>query len=143
MLLPMGTTKLTRKLPRNNSLMNIIPILQLQSNLIASIQTELTDEEALAFQSALLEKNQQLNTKGIIIDVSMLDVIDSYMAKVLSDLTTMVKLQGAKVVLCGVQPAVASTLVDMGMRLNSIDTFLSLDHAFAFLTKEQSSNMEE
>ena len=123
--------------------MNIIPILQLQSNLIASIQTELTDEEALAFQSALLEKNQQLNTQGIIIDVSMLDVIDSYMAKVLSDLTTMVKLQGAKVVLCGVQPAVASTLVDMGMRLNSIDTFLSLDHAFAYLTKEQSSYREE
>jgi rsbT antagonist protein RsbS len=122
--------------------MNIIPILQLQSNLIASIQTELTDEEALAFQSALLEKNQKLNTRGIIIDVSMLDVIDSYMAKVLSDLTTMVKLQGAKVVLCGVQPAVASTLVDMGMRLNSIDTFLSLDRAFAYLTKEQSSNME-
>ena len=50
--------------------MNIIPILQLQSNLIASIQTELTDEEALAFQSALLEKNAQLNTQGIIIDVS-------------------------------------------------------------------------
>jgi rsbT antagonist protein RsbS len=143
MLLPMDTTKPIQKLLRNNSLMNIIPILQLQSNLIASIQTELTDEEALAFQSALLEKNQQLNTKGIIIDVSMLDVIDSYMAKVLSDLTTMVKLQGAKVVLCGVQPAVASTLVDMGMRLNSIDTFLSLDHAFAYLTKEQSSNMEE
>ena len=90
--------------------MNIIPILQLQSNLIASIQTELTDEEALAFQSALLENNQ--------------------------------KLQGAKVVLCGVQPAVASTLVDMGMRFISIDTFLSLDHAFAHLTKEQSSNME-
>jgi rsbT antagonist protein RsbS len=123
--------------------MNIIPILQLQSNLIASIQTELTDEEALAFQSALLEKNQKLDTRGIIIDVSMLDVIDSYMAKVLSDLTIMVKLQGAKVVLCGVQPAVASTLVDMGMKLNSIDTFLSLDHAFAYLTKEQSSNMEE
>jgi rsbT antagonist protein RsbS len=123
--------------------MNKIPILQLQSNLIASIQTELTDEEALAFQSALLEKNQQLNTQGIIIDVSMLDVIDSYMAKVLSDLTTMVKLQGAKVVLCGVQPAVASTLVDMGMRLNSIDTFLSLDHAFTYLTKEQSSYREE
>jgi rsbT antagonist protein RsbS len=103
--------------------MNIIPILQLRSILIASIQTELTDEEALAFQSALLEKNQTLNTKGIIIDVSMLDVIDSYMAKVLSDLTTMVKLQGSKVVLCGVQPAVASTLVEMGMKLNGIDTF--------------------
>jgi rsbT antagonist protein RsbS len=79
--------------------MNIIPILQLQSNLIASIQTELTDEEALAFQSELLERNQKLDTKGIIIDVSMLDVIDSYMAKVLSDLTTMVRLQGSKDVL--------------------------------------------
>lgn len=143
MLLPIATTKPIQQFHRIYSLMNIIPILQLKSNLIASIQTELTDEEALAFQSALLEKNQQLNTKGIIIDVSMLDVIDSYMAKVLSDLTTMVKLQGAKVVLCGVQPAVASTLVDMGMRLTSIDTFLSLDHAFAYLTKEQSSHMEE
>jgi rsbT antagonist protein RsbS len=118
--------------------MNIIPILQLQSNLIASIQTELTDEEALAFQSELLERNQKLDTKGIIIDVSMLDVIDSYMAKVLSDLTTMVRLQGSKVVLCGVQPAVASTLVDMGMKLNGIESFLSLDHAFLHLTKEQS-----
>ncbi len=123
--------------------MNIIPILCLQSNLIASIQTELTDEQALAFQSALLEKNHKLNTRGIIIDVSMLDVIDSYMAKVLSDLTIMVNLQGAKVVLCGVQPAVASTLVDMGMKLNSLETFLSLDHAFAYLTKEQASNMDE
>jgi rsbT antagonist protein RsbS len=122
--------------------MNIIPILQLQSNLIASIQTELTDEEALAFQSELLERNKKLDTKGIIIDVSMLDVIDSYMAKVLSDLTTMVRLQGSKVVLCGVQPAVASTLVDMGMKLNGIESFLSLDHAFIHLTKEQSSKVE-
>jgi rsbT antagonist protein RsbS len=122
--------------------MNIIPILQLRSILIASIQTELTDEEALAFQSALLEKNQTRNTKGIIIDVSMLDVIDSYMAKVLSDLTTMVKLQGSKVVLCGVQPAVASTLVEMGMKLNGIDTFLSLDHAFDYSTNKQSGKMD-
>lgn len=118
--------------------MNIIPILLLQSNLIASIQTELTDEQALAFQSELLEKNSALNTKGIIIDVSMLDVIDSYMAKVLTDLAKMIQLQGSKAVLCGVQPAVASTLVDMGMKLNSIETFLSLDSAFLYLTKEQS-----
>lgn len=122
--------------------MNIIPILQLRSNLIASIQTELTDEEALAFQSALLEKNQSMETQGIIIDVSMLDVIDSYMAKVLSDLTIMVKLQGSKVLLCGVQPAVASTLVEMGMKLGGIDTFLSLDHAFNYLLSQQSSQME-
>ena len=121
--------------------MNIIPILQLQSNLIASIQTELKDEEALAFQSELLERNKKLDTKGIIIDVSMLDVIDSYMAKVLSDLTTIVRLQGSKGVLCGVQPAFASTLVDMGMKLNGIESFLSLDHAFIHLTKEQSSKV--
>ncbi|PAJ74689.1 hypothetical protein CJF42_08985 [Pseudoalteromonas sp. NBT06-2] len=123
--------------------MNIIPILQLQSNLIASIQTELTDEQALAFQSELLEKNSALNTKGIIIDVSMLDVIDSYMAKVLTDLAKMIKLQGSKAVLSGVQPAVASTLVDMGMKLNSIETFLSLDSAFLYLTKEQSGKTKK
>jgi rsbT antagonist protein RsbS len=113
--------------------MNRIPILKLRSILIASIQTELTDEEATAFQSDLLHKNADSQAKGIVIDVSVLDVIDSYMAKILNDLTRAVRLQGSDVVLCGVQPAVASTLLDMGMILSDIDTFLSLEHAFDFL----------
>ena len=113
--------------------MNRIPILKLRSILIASIQTELTDEEATAFQSDLLHRNADSQAKGIVIDVSILDVIDSYMAKGLNDLTRAVRLQGSEVVLCGVQPAVASTLLDMGMILSDIDTFLSLDHAFDFL----------
>ena len=114
--------------------MNQIPILKLRSILIASIQTELTDEEATTFQSDLLVSNAESQAKGIVIDVSVLDVIDSYMAKVLTDLTRAVRLQGSQVVLCGVQPAVASTLLDMGMVLSDIDTFLSLDHAFDYLT---------
>ncbi len=118
--------------------MTIIPILYLKSTLIASIQTELTDEEVLLFQSNLLKKNHKLNTKGVIIDVSTLDVIDSYMAKVLKDLTSMVKLQGSVFLLSGVKPAVSSTLVDMGMMLNNVETFLSLDQAFDYLsTKAQ------
>lgn len=114
--------------------MNKIPILYLNSILIASIQTELTDEEVISFQSELLMKNNKLMTKGVIIDVSTLDVIDSYMAKVLGDLTTMLKLQGSAFLLCGVKPAVSSTLVDMGVMLTKIDTFLSLEKAFNFLT---------
>lgn len=113
--------------------MERIPILKLRSILIASIQTELTDEEASMFQLQLLTENAKSQAKGIVIDVSVLDVIDSYMAKVLTDLTVAVRLQGSDAVLCGVQPTVAATLLDMGMILSNIDTFLSLEHAFDFL----------
>lgn len=123
--------------------MHKIPILYLNSVLIASIQTELTDDEIVFFQSELLERNHKLTPKGIIIDVSTLDVIDSYMAKVLSDLMAMVKLQGSGFLLCGVKPAVSSTLVDMGMVLDTMSTFLSLDHAFNYLsTTTLNYNME-
>lgn len=122
--------------------MTEIPILKLRSILITSIQTELTDEEAIKFQASLLKRNEKERTRGIIIDISVLDVVDSYMAKVLTDLTLAVKLQGSRVVLCGVQPAVASTLVDMGMDLSGMRTFLSLDHAFNFLSIEPSRQLE-
>ncbi len=117
--------------------MQKIPILCLNSMFISSIQTELTDDEIVLFQTELLEKNHQLNPKGIIIDVTSLDVIDSYMAKVITDVMIMVKLQGSILVLCGVQPAVSSTLVDMGVALDSMKTFLSLDHAFTYLSKAE------
>lgn len=87
--------------------MQKIPILCLNSVFISSIQTELTDDEIVLFQTELLEKNHQLNPKGIIIDVTSIDVIDSYMAKVITDVMIMVKLQGSKLVLCGVQPAIS------------------------------------
>ena len=119
--------------------MQKIPILCLNAVFISSIQTELTDDEILLFQSELLEMNHQLNPKGIIIDVTSLDVIDSYMAKVITDVMTMVKLQGSTLVLCGVQPAVSSTLVDMGVILDSMKTFLSLDHAFNYLTRTENA----
>jgi rsbT antagonist protein RsbS len=119
--------------------MHKIPILYLNSVLIASIQTELTDDEIVFFQSELLERNHKLTPKGIIIDVSTLDVIDSYMAKILHDLMAMVKLQGSTFVLCGVKPAVSSTLVDMGMMLDTMSTFLSLDHAFNYLSTTTSN----
>ncbi len=117
--------------------MQSIPILYLNSVLITSIQTELTDEEIIQFQQALLEKNHHLNPKGVILDVASLDVIDSYMAKVITDVMSMIKLQGSKLVLCGVQPAVSSTLVDMGVVLGSMKMFLNLDLAFHYLTDEE------
>jgi len=114
-----------------------IPILKLNSNLIASIQTELTDDEAIAFQAKLLEQNSQFSTSGVIIDVSLLEIMDSFMAKVLSDITLMLKIQGSEVVICGIQPHVAITLQEMGMALTVSKTFLSLEHAFNYLTDKQ------
>lgn len=117
--------------------MNQIPILKLNKNLIASIQIELTDEEAITFQQSLLEKNSHYQTLGVIIDVSLLEIIDSFMAKVLSEITQTVKIQGSEVVICGIQPHVAITLQEMGMNLAVSDTFLSLERAYNYLTNKQ------
>ena len=66
---------------------------------------------------------------GVILDISALDVVDSFMARVFNDTAHMVRLLGAKVVVCGIQPSVALTLIEMGRELIGVDTALNLDQA--------------
>lgn len=104
-----------------------VPILKLYDVLLTSIQIELTDEEALRFQNDLLQRIIQSEAKGVVIDITALDVVDSYMAKVLSDTASMATLLGAEVVISGMQPEVALTLVEMGRELNGVGTALNLE----------------
>ena len=106
-----------------------IPILKLKDILITSIQIDLTDEEAIEFQTDVLAKVSETDAKGVIIDITALDVVDSFMARVLNNTATMVRLLGAEVVLCGMQPSVAITLIDMGRELIGVKTALNLDQA--------------
>ena len=104
-----------------------IPILRIGSILLASIQIDLTDDEALEFQTDMLRMVAETDAHGVIIDITALDVVDSFLAQTFNDIATMVQLLGAEVVLCGMQPAVAVTLVEMGRHLVGVETTLNLD----------------
>ena len=106
-----------------------ILILKLKDILITSIQIDLTDDEAIEFQTDVLAKVSETEANGVIIDITALDVVDSFMARVLNNTATMVRLLGAEVVLCGMQPAVAITLIEMGRELIGVETALNLDQA--------------
>ncbi len=104
-----------------------IPILRLGNILLASIQVDLTDQDALEFQSDMLRMVTETDASGVVIDITALDVVDSFLAQTFNDIATMVQLLGAEVVLCGMQPAVAVTLVEMGRQLVGVETALNLD----------------
>ena len=104
-----------------------IPILRIGSVLLASIQVDLTDQDALEFQTDMLRMVTDTDASGVIIDITALDVVDSFLAQTFNDVATMVQLLGAEVVLCGMQPAVAVTLVEMGRHLVGVETALNLD----------------
>ena len=104
-----------------------IPILQLKDLLLSSIQVDLTDQDALDFQADVLTKVSETGAKGLLIDITALDVVDSFMARILNDTANMVQLLGTEAVICGMQPAVAITLVEMGRELIGVQTALNLD----------------
>jgi len=113
-----------------------IPILKLRDCLLVSIQWELDDQTALQFQEDLLQKIHQTNARGVVIDITSIDYIDSFIAKVLGDVINMSKLMGAKVVITGIQPAVAITLIELGIRLEDVVTALDLENGLDKLEQE-------
>ncbi|AYV69139.1 STAS domain-containing protein [Niallia circulans] len=113
-----------------------IPILKLYDYLLVSIQWELDDQTALQFQEDLLNKIHETSANGVVIDLTSIDFIDSFIAKVLGDVIGMSKLMGAKVVLTGIQPAVAITLVELGISLNDVLTALDLEKGLEKLQQE-------
>jgi rsbT antagonist protein RsbS len=110
-----------------------IPILRLGNILLSSIQIDLTDIEALQFQNDLVNKIAEVEAHGVVIDITSLEVVDSFMARVLNDTASMARLLGAEVIICGVQPFVAMTLVEMGRDLIGADCTFNLDQAIDLL----------
>lgn len=111
-----------------------VPILRLNAQvLIVAIGADVTDDSAMTFQGELSERAVAMQARGVVIDVSALDVVDSFMARVLNDTARMLRLLGADVVVCGIQPAVAMTLVEMGRTLLDVATSFTLERALARL----------
>ncbi|PYZ95473.1 MULTISPECIES: STAS domain-containing protein [Alteribacter] len=113
-----------------------IPILKLHDYLLISVQVDLDDQTALQFQEDVLNKIHQEGSRGVVIDLTSVDMIDSFIAKVLGDVVDMSNLMGARVVLTGIQPAVAITLIDMGIVLEEVPTALDLEQGLDRLQQE-------
>ena len=110
-----------------------IPILQLGRILLVSIQVDLTDTDAMQFQNDLVNKIAATEALGIAIDITALDVVDSFMARLISETASMARLLGSEVVICGIQPYVAMTLVEMGRDLIGADCAFNLEQAMNIL----------
>jgi rsbT antagonist protein RsbS len=108
-----------------------IPILRIGSTLLATIQIELHDTVVDAFQNDVLEEIERTGSSSLIIDISALETVDSYVARMLANTGKMAKLMGAGTVIVGMRPAVAATLVRMGYFMEGIDTALSLEEGLA------------
>jgi rsbT antagonist protein RsbS len=111
-----------------------VSILRLNARvLIVALGADLGDDGVMAFQNDLSERTAASTTRGVVIDVSALDIIDSFMARVLKDCAGMLRLLGAEVVVCGIQPAVAMTLVEMGRNLVGVPTAFTLERGLVQL----------
>jgi rsbT antagonist protein RsbS len=104
-----------------------IPLLKIGSTLLATIQIDLHDTVVDSFQNDVLEEIEKTGANGLIIDISALETVDSYVARVLANTGKMAKLMGTSTVIVGMRPAVAATLVRMGYFMEGIDTALSLE----------------
>ncbi len=112
-----------------------IPILKIGDILIASIQVALHDASAVQFKDDLLQKIHDTRAKGVIIDLTALDVVDSFIGRLIADIAAMAGLMGARVVLTGLQPAVAITLVELGLELPRVLTALNLEKGLAMMQR--------
>lgn len=118
-----------------------IPILRLNAQvLVVTLGADINDESVLGFQAELCERTADMQASGVVIDVSAVDIIDSFMARMLNDCAGMLRLLGAQVVLCGMQPAVALTLVEMGRNPVGLVTAFNLERALVRLDRLMASS---
>ena len=112
-----------------------VPILKQGTYLIATIQSALSDRDALRLQDDLMEQVGRFRSKGIIVDVTALDVMDSFAARSLRTLAHMTSLRGADTVIVGIQPEVAFAMVQLGITFEDIQTSLDLEEGLASLNR--------
>ena len=110
-----------------------IPILRVGDTLLITVHTELHDTVAEAFQENVLAAIEKTGAAGLIIDISGLDMVDSYVARVLADTGRMARLMGTESVLVGMRPEVAATLVRMGYPMEGVKTALGVDDGLELL----------
>jgi rsbT antagonist protein RsbS len=106
-----------------------LPILSIRDVLLVSVQTDLDDRTAVALQEDLAEAVVRRHARGVIIDISALELVDSFIGRMLSTIASISRVLDARTIIVGMRPAVAITLVELGLSLGGIETELDLDRA--------------
>lgn len=110
-----------------------VPILKQGSVLIATIQAALTDADLLDLRSALVQQVVRYRSSGVIVDVTAMDVMDSFASRMLLEISHMIRLRGADTVIVGIQPEVAFAMVQLGVTLEDVPTALDLEEGLEYL----------
>lgn len=113
--------------------MDSIPILQIGEFLLVTIQVDMHDQLAMALQEDLTAKIERTAAKGVLIEISSLDIVDSFIGRMISDIAGMARILGARTVLVGMRPAVALTLVELGLTLPGVQTALNAERGMKLL----------
>ena len=117
--------------------MDRIPILKMGRCLLVTIQVDLLDQTAMALQDDLSERIAGTAAHGVLIDISALEIVDSFVGRMLGSISGIAAIMGATLVVVGMQPAVAITLVELGLSLDGVRTALDVERGMAILQADE------
>jgi rsbT antagonist protein RsbS len=120
-----------------------IAILEMGHFLLVTIQVDMHDRLAMRLQDDLTERIARTGAKGVLIDISALDIVDSFIGRMIANISTMSRILDAHTVLVGMQPAVAITLVELGMSLEGVRTALNVDRGMAILAAAIGADLQD
>jgi rsbT antagonist protein RsbS len=113
--------------------MDRIPILKMGRMLLVTVQVDMHDQLAMQLQEDLTDRIVSARARGVLIDISSLEVVDSFIGRMISNIAAMARVLDAETVVVGIQPAVAITLVELGLSLEGVRTALNIDRGMALL----------
>ena len=123
--------------------MDRIPILQMGDLLLVTIQVDMHDQLALTLQDDLTERIQKTSARGVLIDISALDIVDSFIGRMISTISSLARIMDATTVVVGMQPAVAITLVELGLTLTGVRTALNVERGMELLRMDLLQHPDE
>jgi rsbT antagonist protein RsbS len=112
-----------------------VPIVRIGDTLIATVQEDLRDRDALDLQEQLTTQLERTGAQGVLLDLSVVDTVDSFLGRLIHDVARVSRLLGAQTVVVGLQPAVAITLVELGLELEGVRTALDPERGLVLLRK--------
>jgi len=120
-----------------------IPILRMGRYLLVTIQVDMHDRLAMTLQDDLTNRIVETGATGVLIDISSLEIVDSFIGRILGNVAAMSRVLDAETVVVGMQPAVAITLVELGLSLTGVRTALSVERGMELLRASQEAHLEE
>ena len=122
--------------------MDRIPILKMGKSLLVTIQVDLQDQVALALQDDLSGQIERTGAHGVLIDISALEIVDSFVGRMLAGISGIARVLDATTVVVGMQPAVAITLVELGLSLEGVRTALNVERGVALLAARERADLD-